>query len=99
MVNVIDVTANTDPRCHGGNMAAGDPSGILCHHTGSTSEAGDQAWLSQYHPNPVSINQLIRRDGTIVQIVKNNQIAYHAGVSTWDGRADCNGWMIGVERL
>jgi N-acetyl-anhydromuramyl-L-alanine amidase AmpD len=78
-------------------MGQGDPDGILLHHTGSTGEDGDISWLSHYHANPVSINQLIRRDGTIVQIVKNNQIAWHAGVSVWGGRGDCNGWMIGVE--
>ncbi len=97
MATVVDMTAQTDANVHGGKMAAGDPSGVLLHHTGSTGEDGDISWLSHYHANPVSINQLIRRNGTIVQIVKNDMVAWHAGVSQWDGRADCNAWMMGVE--
>lgn len=97
MAKVLDITAQTEANVHGGVMGTNDPSGILLHHTGSTGEIGDIAWLSHYHQNPVSINQLIKRDGTIVQIVKNNVIAWHAGVSEWDGRNDCNSWMMGIE--
>lgn len=98
-VKVIDKTAETDPRVHGGKMAPGDPDGLLLHHTGSgpSGEQADEAWLSTWHTNPVSINQLVRRDGTIVQIVPNDVASWHAGVSTWEGRSDCNSWMIGVE--
>ena len=96
-VTVIDVTANTDPRCHGGKMAAGDPQGIILHHTGSRNEDGDLQWLSHYHANPVSINQLVKRDGVIVQVVPNDTVAWHAGVSELNGRSDCNAWCIGVE--
>lgn len=94
---VIDITNRTDPRVHGGKMAEGDPSGIILHHTGSISEAGDENWLSTYHANPVSVQQLIRRDGTIVQIVPNDVVAWHAGVSQLNGRGDCNQWCIGIE--
>src|SRR5664279_671927 len=97
MATVINHTANTDGRVHGGRMADGDPSGICLHHTGSTSESGDESWLSHYHQNPVSINQLVHRSGTIIQIVPNNVTAWHAGTSRWLGRSDCNSWCIGVE--
>lgn len=97
MAKVIDLTAQTDPNCHGGHMAQGDPNGIILHHTGSSNEAGDVAWLSHYHAKPVSVNQLVKRDGTIVQIVPNDVIAWHAGDSVLNGRADCNEWCIGVE--
>lgn len=94
---VIDRTAYTDPRVFGGKMAEGDPSGIILHHTGSGSEPGDQNWLSSYHANPVSINQLVRRNGVIVQIVPNDTVAWHAGLSILNGRGDCNSWCIGIE--
>lgn len=97
MVTVIDRTAQTDPRVHGGRMGTGDPSGVVLHHTGSTNEAGDEAWLSQWHLNPVSTNQLVKRNGTIVQIVPNEVIAWHAGLSVLHGRVDCNSWCIGIE--
>lgn len=96
-MTVIDRTAHTDQRVHGGHMAAGDPDGIILHHTGSSSEAGDENWLSSYHADPVSINQLVRRDGTIVQIVPNDVIAWHAGVAVLNGRGDCNAWCMGIE--
>jgi N-acetylmuramoyl-L-alanine amidase len=96
-VKVLDHTANTDPNVHGGQMAINDPDGIGLHHTGSTNEAGDEAWLSHYHTNPVSINQLVKRDGTIIQIVPNNVVAWSFGASTLSGRSDCNAWCIGVE--
>lgn len=97
MANVVDITGQTDPSVHGGRMAKGDPKGIVLHHTGSRGEDGDIWWLSHAHPNPVSINQLIKRDGTIVQIVPNDGIAWHAGTSVLNGRADCNSWCIGIE--
>jgi N-acetyl-anhydromuramyl-L-alanine amidase AmpD len=78
-------------------MAVGDPSGICLHHTGSKNEAGDIYWLSHYHTNPVSVNQLVKRDGTIVQIVPNDVVAWHAGYSELNGREACNEWCIGVE--
>lgn len=94
MVTVIDRTDQTDPRVYGGTM---HPDGIILHHTGSNNEAGDEMWLSTYHANPVSTNQLVRRDGTIVQLVANNRIAWHAGKSILNGRTDCNSWCIGIE--
>lgn len=97
MVTVINRPA--DPDVHGGRMAAGDPQGIILHHDGAgkNGEAGSIAWLSHYHANPVSTNQYVKRDGTIVQIVANNLIAWHAGLSQWMGRDDCNAWCIGIE--
>lgn len=97
MATVVDKTALTDPRVYGGHMGIGDPDGIILHHTGSKNEGGDEAWLSKYHTNPVSTNQLIKRNGTIIQIVPNTMVAYHAGVSELDGRRDCNAWCIGIE--
>jgi N-acetyl-anhydromuramyl-L-alanine amidase AmpD len=96
-VKVIDKTATTAPNVHGGRMGAGDPDGIVLHHTGSKNEAGDESYLSHYHPNPVSINQLVRRDGTIVQLVANDHVAWHAGLSVLATRPDCNAWCIGIE--
>ena len=94
---VLDRTMQTDSRVHGPKMKAGDPQGILIHATGSTNEAGDESWLSKYHANPVSINQLVKRSGVIVQIVPQDVIAWHAGTSLWAGRSNCNNWQIGIE--
>ena len=45
----------------------------------------------------VSAHFLIRRDGEIIQFVACNQRAWHAGVSSWQGRERCNDFSIGIE--
>jgi AmpD protein len=45
----------------------------------------------------VSSHLFIRRDGSIVQFVPLDQRAWHAGESSFDGRAQCNDFSIGVE--
>lgn len=45
----------------------------------------------------VSAHLLIRRDGEVVQFVPFTQRAWHAGESTFRGRASCNDFSIGIE--
>jgi AmpD protein len=45
----------------------------------------------------VSAHFLIRRDGALLQFVRCAQRAWHAGESSWRGRARCNDFSIGVE--
>lgn len=45
----------------------------------------------------VSAHFLIRRDGELVQFVSCNDRAWHAGVSSWQGRARCNDFSVGIE--
>lgn len=45
----------------------------------------------------VSAHFLIRRNGEIVQFVSCRQRAWHAGVSSWQGRTRCNDFSIGIE--
>lgn len=45
----------------------------------------------------VSAHLLIRRDGEIVQYVAFNQRAWHAGLSNYHGRENCNDFSIGIE--
>lgn len=45
----------------------------------------------------VSAHCLIRRDGELVQYVPFGARAWHAGVSSWQGRAACNDFSIGIE--
>ncbi len=45
----------------------------------------------------VSAHFLIRRDGELIQFVSCLQRAWHAGVSSWRGRAACNDFSIGIE--
>ena len=45
----------------------------------------------------VSAHFLVRRDGSLIQFVPCGKRAWHAGVSSWKGRARCNDFSIGVE--
>ena len=45
----------------------------------------------------VSSHLLIKRDGSITQFVPFNKKAWHAGISFFRGREDCNEFSIGIE--
>ncbi len=45
----------------------------------------------------VSAHLLIERDGALTQFVPFAQRAWHAGVSMFEGRANCNDFSIGIE--
>jgi N-acetyl-anhydromuramoyl-L-alanine amidase len=45
----------------------------------------------------VSAHFLVRRDGELIQFVSCAKRAWHAGESSWKGRARCNDFSIGVE--
>lgn len=45
----------------------------------------------------VSAHFFVRRGGTIVQFVPVGRRAWHAGTSSWRGRARCNDFSVGVE--
>lgn len=45
----------------------------------------------------VSAHLCIRRDGDVSQYVAFDRRAWHAGVSSWQGRSRCNDFSIGIE--
>ena len=45
----------------------------------------------------VSAHCLIRRDGQIIQYVSFDHNAWHAGISSFNGREQCNEFSIGIE--
>jgi N-acetyl-anhydromuramoyl-L-alanine amidase len=45
----------------------------------------------------VSSHVLVRRDGEVLQFVPFHERAWHAGVSTFEGRSACNDFSIGIE--
>ena len=45
----------------------------------------------------VSAHFVIRRDGELIQFVSCDDRAWHAGASSWRGRANCNDYSIGIE--
>lgn len=54
-------------------------------------------YFAQLHGVKVSAHFLVRRDGTVIQFVPCHRRAWHAGASSWQGRARCNDFSIGIE--
>ena len=54
-------------------------------------------YYAQIRGLQVSAHFLVRRDGELLQFVSCDDRAWHAGASSWRGRADCNDFSIGVE--
>jgi AmpD protein len=45
----------------------------------------------------VSSHFLVRRNGELLQFVSTLERAWHAGVSSWQGRSRCNDFSVGIE--
>jgi AmpD protein len=54
-------------------------------------------YFAQISHLQVSSHLFIRRDGSVVQFVPFNQRAWHAGLSHYGGRDNCNDFSIGIE--
>lgn len=54
-------------------------------------------YFSELRGLRVAAHFLLRRDGELVQFVSCGQRAWHAGVSSWRGRENCNDFSIGIE--
>lgn len=73
------------------------PTLILVHDTASRLETGN---CVAYFDNPnckTSAHLVVERDGSVTQMVPFNRRAFHAGVSAYKGRKDCNQFSIGIE--
>jgi len=46
-----------------------------------------------------SAHFMIARDGTVFDLVPLPSKAWHAGKSEWNGKANCNNWMVGIELI
>ncbi|HEX5538215.1 MAG TPA: 1,6-anhydro-N-acetylmuramyl-L-alanine amidase AmpD [Methylophilaceae bacterium] len=60
-------------------------------------DADAHPYYAGIHQLKVSAHFFIRRDGSLLQFVPCNQRAWHAGVSSWQGRERCNDYSIGIE--
>jgi len=79
----------------GGTLA--HPRVIVIHYTAGGSLSGAVATLTGAADPKVSAHVVIDKDGTVVQCVGFDRIAYHAGASVWQGRAGVNTFGIGIE--
>lgn len=72
------------------------PSMIILHYTGMISGQAAEDWLCNAD-SQVSSHYLVHTDGTVVQMVRESDRAWHAGKSVWRGVTDINSASIGIE--
>ncbi|MCB0801726.1 MAG: N-acetylmuramoyl-L-alanine amidase [Flavobacteriales bacterium] len=69
---------------------------IILHHTAGKSFKSDLNWMLNPE-SKVSAHYLIGEQGEIAQLVKDKDIAWHAGKSEWNGKSNVNNFSIGIE--
>ncbi len=57
----------------------------------------DHSYFESIHELKVSAHLFIQRDGNIIQFVPFHKRAWHAGLSSFNGRDNCNDFSIGIE--
>ncbi len=72
------------------------PDMILLHYTGMSSGDAALGRLCDLSAE-VSSHYLVFEDGRIMQLVAEQQRAWHAGASSWKGESDINSLSIGIE--
>mgnify|MGYP003109901385 FL=1 len=70
------------------------PEGVVLHHSYGSYEGG-VSWILNDTSN-VSYHVLIDTDGSRTIFADDNERAWHAGKSAFNGRGGCNGFMLGV---
>lgn len=74
------------------------PSVLVIHFTSMKSTVDALVRLSDPdHVPPVSCHYLIDEAGNIFTMVPEEKRAWHAGISSWQGRTDLNSASIGIE--
>jgi N-acetylmuramoyl-L-alanine amidase len=87
--------AGQSPNCGG---ALVEPSLLVMHFTasGGADPTGDVNWFLSAQAKAAA-HIVIGRNGAVKQVVPFNVKAWHAGVSIWRGRRNCNDYSIGIE--
>ena len=66
---------------------------LFCNHL----DCSEHPYFSQLVGLEVSAHVFIKRTGEVLQFVPFNKRAWHAGVSQFDGKPNCNDFSIGIE--
>jgi len=76
-----------------GEFGTGAAEALFCN----TLDCRAHPFFEQLDGLRVSAHFLIDRSGCLTQFVPCDMRAWHAGVSSWAGRAGCNDFSIGIE--
>ncbi|MEM9205973.1 MAG: N-acetylmuramoyl-L-alanine amidase [Pseudomonadota bacterium] len=69
---------------------------LILHYTGMPDDDQACRWLCN-PDSEVSSHYFVHQDGRILQLVPENERAWHAGVASWKGADDINSRSIGIE--
>ncbi len=81
---------------HSGRFGAQLPDTIIIHYTGGRSAESSAKWLNQRKAK-ASAHVIIGKEGEIIQLVRMDTVAWHAGRSSWGERTGLNAYSIGIE--
>lgn len=98
VINKPSVISMPSPNYGSRPGGSGDITAIVLHDTGDATTKAQQ--IGSYFQNPeaeVSSHYTIGKDGAIVQSVEDGNRAWHAGVSSFQGRDDVNDYSLGIE--
>lgn len=80
-----------------GGAFAKPPKIVVMHFTGGGSARSSAEWFRSPQNPGSSAHVVIDRDGSVVQCVPFNRVAWHAGKLQWHGLIGLNPYAIGVE--
>jgi len=69
---------------------------LVMHYTAGQSAESSVNWLTN-PASKASAHIVIGRDGSVVQLVPFDTVAWHAGPSSWQGLSGLNRYSIGIE--
>lgn len=70
-----------------------------CYNPGLGDRYSVEAILALFSRERVSAHYLIDREGTVYQLVNEENISYHAGKTEWQGRQAINKYSLGIELI
>ena len=73
-----------------------EPLYLVMHYTAGRSVDESVRWMAN-PASKASAHVVVGRDGSIVQQVPFDTVAWHAGASRWEGRSGLNRYSIGIE--
>ena len=90
------VTAVEASPHHGPRLGHERPGLLILHYTGMKDAETARRWLKDPR-SQVSCHYLVDEDGTVLQMVREDRRAWHAGRSVWRDIDDINSASIGIE--
>ena len=93
---MIKKNLDLSPNCSNKKRANKNIKFIVIHYTGMQSEIESIKRLKN-PKSKVSCHYLINRKGQIIQMIKDRNIAWHAGKSKWKNVRNLNKCSIGIE--